>query len=621
MDSDPSLSPAVAGRDFAIGVSGKSSTDGAVVGVESLPEDPSVPVAATEDKITVSTAVARRSNGEPHRPNPWLNHDDPTAEINSSSSLSWSDPDPDSPVDAYSGDHFRMFEFKVRPCARVRSHDWTECPYAHPGEKARRRDPRKFHYSGSVCPDFRKGHCKKGDSCEFAHGVFECWLHPARYRTQPCKDGTSCERRVCFYAHTPEQLRVLPQQSPRGSNSVNSSMGDTLVLHTVPVAATEDKITVSTAVAGDGPNVGSGPSGCGLHVGVGAGISSDGSNGHSSTDSAVIESDYPDLQPQDTNLVLETGNLERGTGFESPVYSPRLRLFGFAMGDTPRHLLVPNSMGGTTVSHNVEGGNMRAGVDSASLISRGMGVTVFQTGNVEGALISLRRMLAGIGLASPISMGDTLVIQTGDVEAGHLLTGIRFGVGRSDITPMNDDFRMYIVNSEPQTGNYPPPLEISGDNSHLVRPLEQHLRSNCFVILFVTSEILGMVFEIIYQESHIMAYFFIWIVCVTIAMYAARLLAMIEGGMANREQFAVYLRCFSFLLLELLQYWGIHQGNYVTALKIILRVTGAIIGWWVVGVLPSYMDAFGRVVEAANFPFHMHGGAFVNYDGEAGSRK
>ncbi|KHN40356.1 Zinc finger CCCH domain-containing protein 20 [Glycine soja] len=128
---------------------------------------------------------------------------------------------PDAAVDAYSCDHFRMYEFKVRRCARGRSHDWTECPYAHPGEKARRRDPRKFHYSGAACPEFRKGNCKKGDTCEFAHGVFECWLHPARYRTQPCKDGTSCRRRVCFFAHTPEQLRVLPMQSPR--SAANSS--------------------------------------------------------------------------------------------------------------------------------------------------------------------------------------------------------------------------------------------------------------------------------------------------------------------------------------------------------------------------------------------------------------
>lgn len=135
----------------------------------------------------------------------------------------------DSPVDAYSCDEFRMYEFKVRRCVRGRSHDWTECPYAHPGEKARRRDPRKFHYSGVACPDFRKGVCKRGDACEYAHGVFECWLHPSRYRTQACKDGVNCRRRVCFFAHTPEQLRVVPQaqqqqqqQSPPVSSVLDS---------------------------------------------------------------------------------------------------------------------------------------------------------------------------------------------------------------------------------------------------------------------------------------------------------------------------------------------------------------------------------------------------------------
>ncbi|KAL0447424.1 UNVERIFIED_CONTAM: Zinc finger CCCH domain-containing protein 49 [Sesamum latifolium] len=71
----------------------------------------------------------------------------------------------DVPVDAFSCDNFRMFEFKVKKCALARSHDWTECPFAHPGEKARRRDPRKYHYSGSACPDFRRGACKRGDAC------------------------------------------------------------------------------------------------------------------------------------------------------------------------------------------------------------------------------------------------------------------------------------------------------------------------------------------------------------------------------------------------------------------------------------------------------------------------
>ncbi|TVU17089.1 hypothetical protein EJB05_33102, partial [Eragrostis curvula] len=118
-------------------------------------------------------------------------------------------------LDAYAScDEFRMYEFKVRRCARgARTHDWTDCPFVHPGEKARRRDPRRYTYSGAACPEFRRGGCcKRGDACEFAHGVFECWLHPARYRTQLCKDGTACRRRVCFFAHTPDQLRAPPPQ-------------------------------------------------------------------------------------------------------------------------------------------------------------------------------------------------------------------------------------------------------------------------------------------------------------------------------------------------------------------------------------------------------------------------
>lgn len=125
--------------------------------------------------------------------------------------------DSDSDLDPYSSDHFRMYEFKVRRCTRSRSHDWTDCPFAHPGEKARRRDPRRYHYSGTVCAEFRRGGCSRGDNCEFAHGVFECWLHPARYRTEACKDGKNCKRKVCFFAHTPRQLRLLPPQSATDS--------------------------------------------------------------------------------------------------------------------------------------------------------------------------------------------------------------------------------------------------------------------------------------------------------------------------------------------------------------------------------------------------------------------
>ncbi|OAY68221.1 Zinc finger CCCH domain-containing protein 24 [Ananas comosus] len=104
-------------------------------------------------------------------------------------------------------------------------HAALRCPFVHPGENARRRDPRKYHYSCVPCPDFRKGSCRRGDMCEYAHGVFECWLHPAQYRTRLCKDGTACTRRVCFFAHTSEELRPLyvstgsAVPSPRSANS------------------------------------------------------------------------------------------------------------------------------------------------------------------------------------------------------------------------------------------------------------------------------------------------------------------------------------------------------------------------------------------------------------------
>ncbi|KAE8732687.1 Zinc finger CCCH domain-containing protein 30 [Hibiscus syriacus] len=91
---------------------------------------------------------------------------------------------PDINNSIYSTDEFRMYSFKVRPCSRAYSHDWTECPFAHPGKNARRRDPWKFHYSCVPCPDFRNGACRRGDMCEYAYGVFECWLHPAQYRTR-----------------------------------------------------------------------------------------------------------------------------------------------------------------------------------------------------------------------------------------------------------------------------------------------------------------------------------------------------------------------------------------------------------------------------------------------------
>ena len=107
----------------------------------------------------------------------------------------------------YSTDDFRMFSFKVARCSKRYVHDWRSCPFAHPTENARRRDPRTTRYLPVPCPDYKRGICMRGDTCPYSHGVYECWLHPAKYRTQLCKEGPSCHRPVCFFAHSVGHLR------------------------------------------------------------------------------------------------------------------------------------------------------------------------------------------------------------------------------------------------------------------------------------------------------------------------------------------------------------------------------------------------------------------------------
>ncbi|KAL6777885.1 hypothetical protein ACKKBG_A16060 [Auxenochlorella protothecoides x Auxenochlorella symbiontica] len=117
----------------------------------------------------------------------------------------------------YSTDEFRMFQFKVERCGKRCVHDWRCCPFAHPTENARRRDPRLVEYLPVPCPDYKRGICLRGDACPYSHGVYECWLHPAKYRTQLCKEGPACRRPVCFFAHAVRDLRQPTHTPGEGS--------------------------------------------------------------------------------------------------------------------------------------------------------------------------------------------------------------------------------------------------------------------------------------------------------------------------------------------------------------------------------------------------------------------
>jgi hypothetical protein len=50
--------------------------------------------------------------------------------------------------------------------------------------------------------------CPFGTACKYAHGHFELWLHPGRFRTKLCSLGGNCRRPVCFFAHSEAELRV-----------------------------------------------------------------------------------------------------------------------------------------------------------------------------------------------------------------------------------------------------------------------------------------------------------------------------------------------------------------------------------------------------------------------------
>ncbi|KAG1681131.1 hypothetical protein FOA52_015573 [Chlamydomonas sp. UWO 241] len=108
------------------------------------------------------------------------------------------------------GSHWWIYCFKVVPCTKSASHKWTLCPCGHPGETARRRDRRTHPHKAVLCPMAKlKKPCPLGDTCNWAHNVFELWLHPARYKTRLCSFGASCRRPICFFAHSSDELRSM----------------------------------------------------------------------------------------------------------------------------------------------------------------------------------------------------------------------------------------------------------------------------------------------------------------------------------------------------------------------------------------------------------------------------
>ncbi|KAI8466016.1 MAG: hypothetical protein J3K34DRAFT_461082 [Monoraphidium minutum] len=112
---------------------------------------------------------------------------------------------------------FYAYHFKVDACPLRVPHDWAQCSFAHRqgGERSARRDLRRFPFLSIPC-DYAKQRmsCPRGDNCPHAHSLYEYWLHPDRFRTEACQYGLNCKRPVCFFAHTPAQLRTPDPSLP-----------------------------------------------------------------------------------------------------------------------------------------------------------------------------------------------------------------------------------------------------------------------------------------------------------------------------------------------------------------------------------------------------------------------
>lgn len=61
---------------------------------------------------------------------------------------------------------------QVAPCHKRYAHDWSTCPYSHPRDAARRRDPRVHPHTGVACPAMKQ-------VCRHALGQRACQMRAA----------------------------------------------------------------------------------------------------------------------------------------------------------------------------------------------------------------------------------------------------------------------------------------------------------------------------------------------------------------------------------------------------------------------------------------------------------
>uniref|UniRef100_A0A8C7ZGR6 Unk like zinc finger n=1 Tax=Oryzias sinensis TaxID=183150 RepID=A0A8C7ZGR6_9TELE len=101
------------------------------------------------------------------------------------------------------------------------------CPHYH-NSRDRRRNPRKFKYRSTPCPNVKHGDewgepskCDSGDSCQYCHSRTEQQFHPEIYKSTKCNDMRQtgyCPRGpFCAFAHV-ESKSLFSVASVENSN-------------------------------------------------------------------------------------------------------------------------------------------------------------------------------------------------------------------------------------------------------------------------------------------------------------------------------------------------------------------------------------------------------------------
>ncbi|XP_066546309.1 putative E3 ubiquitin-protein ligase UNKL isoform X2 [Amia ocellicauda] len=122
--------------------------------------------------------------------------------------------------------NFVLANYKTEQCTKPPRlcRQGYACPHYH-NSRDRRRNPRKFKYRSTPCPNVKHGDewgepskCDSGDSCQYCHSRTEQQFHPEIYKSTKCNDMRQtgyCPRGpFCAFAHVE---RISSSDEPMSS--------------------------------------------------------------------------------------------------------------------------------------------------------------------------------------------------------------------------------------------------------------------------------------------------------------------------------------------------------------------------------------------------------------------